>query len=87
MISPHQRILVLIVSFFAKFIVEEETRAVFFGWVTGFFFYSDFTVFAKVFSLFYLLYFIYRASLGGFSVFTEDYLSLFELSFTFRAFS
>lgn len=82
--------LFFMVNFFAKFIVEEDTRAVFFGWVTGFFLSKDFTVLAKLFSLFYLLYllyFIYLVYLGGFRVFTEDYFSLLELYLTLRAFS
>lgn len=79
--------LFFIVSFFAKLIVEDDTLAVFFGWVTGFFLSNDLTVLAKVFSLFSLLYFISLDSFGGLRVFTEDYLSLLELSFTFSAFS
>ena len=78
------------VSFFAKFMVEDDTLAVFFGWVTGFFLSKDFTVLEKLFSLFSLLsllYFTYLPYFGGLRVFTEDYFSLLELSFTFRAFS
>lgn len=75
--GPSQKSVFLSCNFFTKFRVELTEplagRAVFFGWVEGFFLSNDFTVFAKVFSL-----------LGfGLSSFNEDSLSLTVLSFVF----